>query len=105
MKPESLEAIEIPLTLINLGSAGTIPLAVLSDGLARQIPGATYGQIDNADHFSFLPVCRPGAAEFLESVGEADPICAETKRPRAEIHGELVRLITTAFQRSLKLAN
>jgi predicted dienelactone hydrolase len=104
-QPDSLERIGTPITLINLGSSGKIPLAVLSNGLAQQIPGATYVQVGGADHFSFLPVCKPGAAEFLTSVGETDPICAETERPRAEIHGELVGLITAAFQRSLKLAN
>jgi predicted dienelactone hydrolase len=104
-QPDSLGGVDIPITLVNLGSPGEIPLAVLSDRLARQIPGLTYAQIDKADHFSFLPVCRPGAAEFLKSVGEPDPICAETERPRAEIHEELVGLITAAFQRSLKPAN
>lgn len=100
--PESLKSIDIPLTVVNLGSAGKIPVAVLSDTLAKQVPNATYAQVDDADHFSFLPVCKPGAAEFLKSVGELDPICDDAGRPRIDIHEELVGLITSAFERTLK---
>ncbi len=75
--PDSLNAVDIPLTFINLGSAGTIPVAVRSDVLAAQLPNATYEQVDEADHFSFLPVCKPGATDFLKSVGDQNPICAE----------------------------
>jgi predicted dienelactone hydrolase len=105
MKPESLSSIAIPVTLINLGSPGHIPVAVLSEELATQISGASYRQVDRADHFSFLPVCKPGASDFLRSVGETDPICEETARSRAEIHAELVGLITEAFDRTLKASN
>ena len=103
MKPESLKSIAAPVTLINLGSPGQIPFAVLSDRLATQIVGASYRQIDNADHFSFLPVCKPGATDFLRSVGEIDPICEElAERSRADIHAELAGLIRQAFERTLK---
>lgn len=98
----SVSAIDIPVTFINLGSAGKIPAAVYAQPLATQAPDAAYAQVDNADHFSFLPVCKPDAAEFLKSVGEQDPICDETGRPRAEIHRELTGLIVTAFDRALK---
>ncbi|MGF9565333.1 dienelactone hydrolase [Neorhizobium sp. JUb45] len=101
----SLEAIDVPVTLINLGAPGNVPLAVLSDQLAKDIPGAIYQQVKGADHFSFLPVCKQGAADFLKSVGELDPICEETARPRAEIHAELSRLIIDAFERDLKPGN
>lgn len=102
---ESLKTIGMPVTLINLGSVGTVPLAVLSDQLAKDIPGAAYMQVEGADHFSFLPVCKQGAADFLKSVGEFDPICEETARPRTEIHEELSRLIINAFERDLKPGN
>ncbi|MBU1313387.1 MAG: alpha/beta fold hydrolase [Alphaproteobacteria bacterium] len=101
-QPESLRAIDLPVVLINLGSSGEIPVAVAAENLARQITGARYAQVDGADHFSFLPVCRKGAAEFLQSIGEHDPICGETARPRADIHAELSRLIIGAFKRTLK---
>ncbi len=102
-KPESVETIDIPLTFINLGSAGEIPVAVLSDKLAKQAPKASYAQVDNSDHFSFLPVCKPGAAGFLASIGEPDPICNENpKRSRVSIHEELTGLIVSAFERTLQ---
>ncbi len=102
-KPESVEAIDIPLTFINLGSAGEIPVAVLSDNLAKQVRKASYAQVDNSDHFSFLPICKPGSANFLASIGEPDPICNENpKRSRASIHEELTGLIVSAFERTLQ---
>lgn len=102
-KPESLRGIDIPLTIINLGSTGKIPVAVLADKLVKQIPNAAYTQVDNSDHFSFLPVCKQGAAEFLRSVGDPDPICEEDGlRLRADIHKELIGIITRAFERALK---
>lgn len=99
---ESLAGIDIPLSFINLGSPGTIPVSVLSDELAAKVPVATYVQVDDADHFSFLPVCGEGASDFLKSVGEVDPICEPTARERADIHKELVRIIVDAFQKTLK---
>jgi len=101
-KPESVKAIDIPLAFINLGSAGKIPAAVYAPPLAKQVRNATYAHVEQADHFSFLPVCKPDAAEFLKSVGEPDPICNETGRPRGDIHQELTGLIVTAFEKMLK---
>ncbi len=99
----SVGAIDIPVAFVNLGSVEQIPVAVLSDALAKQAPNATYAQVNGANHFSFLPVCKPGAAEFLKSVEEPDPICDEdSSRTRADIHRELTGLIVSAFERSLK---
>lgn len=102
-RPESLKDIDIPTQFINLGSAGKIPVAVLADTLSKQVPAATYVQVNDSDHFSFLPECKQGAADFLKSVGERDPICDDAGlRPRAEIHAELEGLIVDAFTRTLK---
>ncbi len=101
-KPDSVKAIDIPLAFINLGSEGQIPAAVYAPPLAKLAPNATYVRVDKADHFSFLPVCKPGAIDFLKKVGEPDPICNDTGRPRADIHRELSGLIVTAFNKMLK---
>lgn len=99
---ESLHDIKIPLTFINLGSVGTDPVSVLSDQLAKDVPDGTYAQVNGSDHFSFLPICKPGAQEFLKSVGEIDPICTPSgPRERGDIHGELVKMIVGAFKTSL----
>lgn len=100
---ESLKAIAIPTSFINLGSAGTIPEGVIADRLAALTPQGTYASIAQAVHFSFLPECKPGAAEFLKSVGEVDPICAEGgSRSRADLHAELIGLIKGDLQRTLQ---
>lgn len=102
-QPDSLKAIDIPLTFINLGSKGQIPPAVLADRLAAAIPAATYQQVDEADHFSFLPLCKPDAGAFLKSVGERDPICEPAgSRDRGDIHAQLETMIVAAFNRTLK---
>ncbi|POO56843.1 alpha/beta hydrolase family protein [Agrobacterium rosae] len=100
---DSLKAIDIPLTFINLGSVGEIPISVLSDQLAKDVPEAAYMQVNDSNHFSFLPVCKKDADAFLKSVGEIDPICEPmAKRDRTDIHQELVTKIVRAFQRTLK---
>ncbi|MGI2032891.1 alpha/beta hydrolase family protein [Rhizobium panacihumi] len=105
MKPESVAAVDVPITLINLGSEGKVPLAVEAEQLSKDLPHATFHRVESSDHYSFLPVCQPGAAAFLKSFEENDPICEETARPRAEIHEELSRLIIAAFERDLKPGN
>jgi predicted dienelactone hydrolase len=102
MKSESVKTVDIPVTLINLGNEGKVPLAVQAEQLSKDLPDATFHRVENSDHYSFLPVCQPGAAEFLKSFEENDPICEETARPRADIHEELSRLIVRAFERDLK---
>lgn len=100
---DSLKGIDIPLTFINLGSVGAIPVSVLSDQLAKDVSGAGYMQVDDANHFSFLPLCKPGADELLKSVGEVDPICEPAgPRDRGDIHEELKGLIVEAFRTSLR---
>lgn len=99
---DSLKEITIPMHFINLGTAETIPLAVISDRLATLTPKGSYATVTGATHFSFLPECREGAAEFLKSVGEIDPICSdEATRPRAELHAEITRLVKDALVRDL----
>lgn len=105
MKPESVAAVDVPITLINLGNEGMVPLAVQAEQLSKELPNATFHRVKDSDHYSFLPVCQPDAAAFLKSVGETDPICEETARPRGEIHEEVSRLIIDAFERDLKPGN
>lgn len=102
-EPDSLKSITIPMNFINLGSNGTVPLGVKADDLAALTPQGTYANVADADHFSFLPECKPGGAELLKTFGEVDPICADSSsRPRADIHAELIRLIGDGLQKTLK---
>ncbi|MBD9539283.1 alpha/beta hydrolase [Ensifer sp. ENS04] len=98
---DSLKAIAIPMHFINLGSKETIPIAVASEALAALTPKGSYATVAGADHFSFLPICKDGAAELLKSFGEVDPICGTTERPRAVIHAEISKLTREALQKTL----
>lgn len=98
----SLKQIEIPMHFINLGEGDAIPLAVISDQLAKLTPKGTYATVAGATHFSFLPECKEGAAELLKSFGEFDPICSdEATRPRGELHAEMIGLVKDALVRDL----
>jgi len=100
---ESLKEIAIPMSFINLGSSGTIPAAVIADKLAKLSPQASYATVAGADHFSFLPECKPGAVDMLVKFGEVDPICTDSgTRSRADIHGELTGLVLQALQKTLE---
>lgn len=100
---QSLKQIAIPMHFINLGRPGTIPVAVIADGLAKLIPEASYDQVDDAVHFSFLAECREGGAELLKSFGDTDLLCDDGgTRSRADIHAQLREMITAAFTRHLK---
>lgn len=99
---QSLKDIFIPMSFINLGSAGTVPPGVIADELAALTPNGTYAAVADSVHYSFLPECREGAAEILRSSGEDEPICEDGgARSRADIHAELVRLIRDDLERTL----
>lgn len=103
IQPESIKDTAIPLTFINLGDEDKVPVAVKADALSKQIASADYVRLGGADHFSFLPLCKTGANDFLKSIGELDPICSDAGlRDRAEIHKELIETIVDAFTRALK---
>jgi predicted dienelactone hydrolase len=96
----SLAAVTIPVHLINLGEATRLPAVDLSakgNDLANRLPGATYSVIAPAIHFTFLAVCKPGAAEILASE-EDDPICSDpADTDRANIHDRLITDIAAAL--------
>ncbi|MCK7612934.1 alpha/beta hydrolase family protein [Roseibium sediminicola] len=100
----SLEAVEIPLHVVNLGLPATVPVAVKSDDLVAKAPKGSLDHVSGAVHFSFLPECRPGAAGFLKEIGETDALCADGgTRSRAALHRELADKIVAAFRHALKV--
>ncbi|WP_165216088.1 alpha/beta hydrolase family protein [Affinirhizobium pseudoryzae] len=102
-KADSLRQIKVATTIINLGSPGTVPVAVYAQKLSAEIPGAQYHQIPGSNHFSFLPVCKPDAQDVLSESGDPDPICdGKGLRDRAEVHKDAETLIVEAFQNTLK---
>ncbi|MEM5582746.1 alpha/beta fold hydrolase [Roseibium sp. AS2] len=102
----SLAGIRSSLHFINLGDPETVPASVKADRLAGLMPQATHSWIRDAVHFSFLPVCADGAHEFMQLVGETDTLCTDgSDRTRIELHEELERNVTDAFQRMLEAGN
>ena len=100
---DSLKAIKANTAIINLGTSKTLPAAVDAARLSAEIPGAQYHQIPGANHFSFLPVCKPGAQDFLSEAGDVDPICdGKGLRDRAEVHKDAETLVISAFEKALK---
>lgn len=86
------------ILFINLGS-GDIQSVVDAKLLHDKIPHSTYKQVTDANHFSFLGICKPNAKVILAEEGEGDPLCdlpEDAKRSREAVHGELVD-ITLGF--------
>jgi predicted dienelactone hydrolase len=100
---ESLEALSMPVLIVNFGGLGQIPMGVDSAEMVKRVPGAVYRTIADAHHFSFLGICRPDGKEFLKAEGEEDPICDDRGgRPREEIHAEIAERAIAFFREALK---
>lgn len=99
MTPESLQQIETPMFMINLGAEETVPLGVYAKEAAALIPQARYAAVSDAVHFSFLAQCKAKGAAILEDEGELDALCDDAGgRSRAEIHAELTQMIVSNLQ-------
>lgn len=112
--PESLDAVRIPV-LIVAASTDITPDAVTKADiaatnkdslyLAEHLPKATtsYRAIPDALHFSFLQICKPGAAQLIEEEAPGEGIvCSDGgTRGRAAIHRETADEIITFLARSL----
>ena len=102
--PDSLIGIDIPVELVNLGPEDELPATVRADWIAEALPEAGYRVVTDASHDSMFGLCKPGAAEIALEEGIEDPICGDggSARSRAEIHAELVGLVTEAFGAALR---
>jgi predicted dienelactone hydrolase len=86
---DSLAQFDVPVQIINLGSAGEIPAAVDGATIQADLKSAKLEFVDQAAHFSFLGKCTGKGWMIIKMAGE-DPICSETgTRDRADIHQEL----------------
>jgi predicted dienelactone hydrolase len=58
-----------------------------------------YREIADAQHFSFLPVCGPGAEEILAETNE-EFVCRDVgRRTRDQIHAETLAAIARFLER------
>lgn len=100
---ESFSEISLPVTLINLGKEGEIPLTAQAANIAKAIPDANYEAIEDASHFSMFAECKPGASEIAVQEGIEEPICTDGNGySRDAIHAQLIDIIVAAFNRALK---
>jgi predicted dienelactone hydrolase len=98
---KSLAAVKIPMLVIAAGSpVRDLPAALESRHMASLLPAPTtrYVEISDAVHYSFLPVCVPGAAKHLS--GPNATICDDRgdresihKRTRMEIERFLAKVL------------
>jgi len=100
---KSFASIKIPVDIINLGRPGEIPPTLQASGISKAISNARYAVIEDASHFSMFAECKPGARDILKAEKIDDPLCDDGGgRSRAQIHAQLVSMITDAFNRTLK---
>lgn len=98
----SLEEVEVPVTIINLGSPGATIPGLDASRVARAMPHATYQLIADATPFSAFAECTPEAVALLQEEGEDGAICDDGgNRSRAEIHAQLVEEIASCLKREL----
>lgn len=68
--PESLAALKVPVLVMSAGEGDPhVPAALESRYIAGHLPFAIgrYMALDGATHFTFLPLCKPGAVALLEA--------------------------------------
>ncbi|WP_395606450.1 alpha/beta hydrolase family protein [Pseudomonas sp. B22129] len=96
----SLAKLPVPALVIAGGTPSQdMPAELESADLAKRLPKAstTYVDISDANHFSFMSICKPGAIALIEEGSPGDGmICrdGEGARPRAVIHQQVIELIT-----------
>lgn len=106
MTDASLAALQVP-TLVIAGGVPTedMDFNLESADLAKRLPEAStqYVKIDDATHFSFMPICKPGGMALVEESSPGDGmICrdGEGARPRAVIQQQVIALISEFLQRT-----
>jgi len=101
----SLTALSVPTLVIAAGvPSEELPAELESAYLAKRLPAAssTYVEINDASHFTFLSLCKPGAVAMLEEDAPGDGIICEDggARSREVIQQQVVALIDGFLNRS-----
>lgn len=100
--PVSLARVDVPVLVIAGGVPNPqIPNTLESRHLVELLPAATtrYLEVAGAAHFSFLPICRPGAAELLAKESPDDAVVcrdgegADREALHRRVAAEVVRFL------------
>jgi len=102
----SLAALPVP-ALVIAGGVMTEDMdpSLESANMVKRLPKAStqYVEIGDATHFSFMPICKPGAVALIEESSPGDGmICrdGEGARPRAVIQQQIIELISGFLSRA-----
>lgn len=111
---KSLAAIRTPILVIAAGSDIDLDVATKgkiaatnkdSDYLAKKLPPdiVTYEPIADALHFSFMQICKPGAAEMIEQETPGDGIVCKDggRRDRQAIHAETLKFVSDFLSKAM----
>ena len=97
--PESVQAMTVPVSLINLGDQDRLKTGDVSEkgsNLANRLEKADYQVIAPSYHITFLALCKPEGAAFLAEEQD-DPVCTDPEgADRAEIHERIVGAVSRA---------
>jgi len=104
--PESLKQITIPvLVMAAQADSDELPARLESGYLAEHIPVALqrYVHVEGATHFSFMQLCKPGAAALIDAQDPGEGIVCQDggSFSRAEIHQRLFKQISAFLQQTL----
>ncbi len=95
LEPRSLEGVNVPVKLIDLGSNRSSPLFPAEQ--LGHLPGYSTLAIESATAYSAFSECTPVGQEVLQAEGEGE-LCEEPGgRSRAEIHQQLIDEIVAAI--------
>jgi predicted dienelactone hydrolase len=101
----SLAALPVPALVIAAGvPSADLPAQMESADMAKRLPKTStqYVEIQDANHFSFMSQCKPGAAAVLDADVPGDSIICqdgEGARPRPVIQQQVITLISEFLAR------
>lgn len=101
----SLAALPVPALVIAAGvPSADLPAQMESADMAKRLPKTStqYVEIQDANHFSFMSQCKPGAAAVLDADVPGDSIICqdgEGARPRRVIQQQVITLISEFLAR------
>lgn len=97
--PESLAALKVPVLVMSAGDGDVqVPAALESRYLAAHLPFSLgrYIALAGATHFTFLPLCKPGAVALLEAEKHGDgAVCHDgtVAEERAALHAQVAEAV------------
>lgn len=106
--PESLKQISIPVLIMAAQvDSDALPARLESGHLAEFIPAAwqRYIRVEGATHFSFMQLCKPGAAALIEQDAPGEGIVCQDggSVSRSDIHQHLANEIGAFLHQALAL--